>query len=76
MDIIDLAMRVEAAERERALKRVRDEAARRSTARNCHVCQDCDVAISEARRQAVPGATRCVRCQSLHENNHNGNSRP
>lgn len=64
MDIIDLAMLVEAAERERALKKVRDAAARRSTVRNC---QDCDVEISEARRQAVPGATRCVRCQSIHE---------
>ncbi|KGH16331.1 MULTISPECIES: TraR/DksA C4-type zinc finger protein [Comamonas] len=64
MDIIDLAMLVEAAERERALKRVRDEAAKRSSVRNC---QDCDVEISEARRQAVPGATRCVRCQSNHE---------
>ena len=55
MDIIDLAMLVEAAERERALKKVRDAAARRSTVRNC---QDCDVEISEARRKAVPGATR------------------
>jgi len=64
MDIIDLAMLVEAAERERALKRVRDEAAKRSSVRNC---QDCDVEISKARRQAVPGATRCVRCQSNHE---------
>lgn len=64
MDIIDLAMLVEAAERERALTRVRDEAAKRSSVRNC---LDCDVLISEARREAVPGATRCVRCQSNHE---------
>lgn len=64
MDIIDLAMMVEAAERERALKKVRDEAAKRSSAR---FCVDCDVPISEARRQAVPGATRCVRCQDIFE---------
>ncbi len=27
-------------------------------------CEDCGEAISEARRQAVPGVRRCVACQS------------
>lgn len=26
-------------------------------------CEDCDEEIPEARRQAVPGVRRCVRCQ-------------
>lgn len=30
-------------------------------------CEDCLVAIPEARRQAVPGCTRCVDCQSMAE---------
>ncbi|WP_457587304.1 TraR/DksA C4-type zinc finger protein [Ensifer canadensis] len=30
-------------------------------------CEDCDRPISEARRQALPSATRCVVCQDLHE---------
>ena len=27
-------------------------------------CEDCDAPIPEARRQAVPGVRRCVRCQA------------
>ena len=27
-------------------------------------CEDCDEEIPEARRQAVPGVRRCVRCQT------------
>lgn len=27
-------------------------------------CEDCDEPIPEARRQALPGVTRCVACQS------------
>jgi len=30
-------------------------------------CEDCDEPIPEARRQAVPGCTRCVTCQTEHE---------
>lgn len=28
------------------------------------VCEDCDEPIPEARRHAIPGVLRCVRCQS------------
>lgn len=27
------------------------------------VCEDCDSPIPEARRAAMPSATRCIRCQ-------------
>jgi phage/conjugal plasmid C-4 type zinc finger TraR family protein len=27
-------------------------------------CEECELVIPEARRQAVPGVRRCVRCQS------------
>ncbi|MEM7541628.1 MAG: DksA/TraR family C4-type zinc finger protein [Pseudomonadota bacterium] len=28
-------------------------------------CEDCEAPIPEARRQAVPGVKRCVRCQEV-----------
>lgn len=30
-------------------------------------CEDCGLDIPDARRAALPSATRCVRCQTLHE---------
>lgn len=30
-------------------------------------CEDCDAAIPEARRQAVPGVRLCVACQSARD---------
>jgi len=30
-------------------------------------CEDCDGEIPAARRQAVPGCTRCIRCQEQFE---------
>ncbi|UUY10414.1 DksA/TraR family C4-type zinc finger protein [Pseudomonas sp. J452] len=30
-------------------------------------CEECDAAIPEARRQAVPGVRLCVPCQSQHD---------
>lgn len=30
-------------------------------------CEDCNALIPEARLKAVPGATRCVKCQALYE---------
>jgi phage/conjugal plasmid C-4 type zinc finger TraR family protein len=30
-------------------------------------CEDCGEPIPEARRQAVPGCTRCVECQTAYE---------
>ncbi|WP_312045241.1 TraR/DksA family transcriptional regulator [Erwinia sp.] len=30
-------------------------------------CEDCDAPISEARRRAVQGVTRCVTCQEMDE---------
>jgi phage/conjugal plasmid C-4 type zinc finger TraR family protein len=32
-------------------------------------CEECEVAIPEARRQAMPGVRYCVRCQSELEKN-------
>jgi phage/conjugal plasmid C-4 type zinc finger TraR family protein len=31
------------------------------------VCAECDAAIPEARRLAIPGVRFCVACQSLHD---------
>ncbi|WP_191085656.1 TraR/DksA family transcriptional regulator [Roseococcus microcysteis] len=32
------------------------------------LCEDCEEPIPELRRQALPSATRCIRCQSALEN--------
>jgi phage/conjugal plasmid C-4 type zinc finger TraR family protein len=32
-----------------------------------HKCEECDAAIPEARRQAVPGVRLCVACQTQHD---------
>lgn len=31
-------------------------------------CEECEEPIPEARRQAVPGCTRCITCQTAFEN--------
>ena len=33
-------------------------------------CDECDRAIPEARRQAIPGVRLCIACQSALENQH------
>ena len=30
-------------------------------------CEECETAIPEARRQAIPGVRLCISCQSAHE---------
>lgn len=30
-------------------------------------CEDCDIAIPEARRRALEGVTRCITCQEISE---------
>lgn len=51
----------------------RDEALAAFAAANLHHgasyshCNDCGDPIPEPRRKAVPGCTRCIDCQSLHE---------
>lgn len=37
-------------------------------------CEDCDAAIPEARRKAVPGARLCVNCQHAHDKEEAANS--
>ena len=33
-------------------------------------CEECDAAIPEARRRAVPGVRLCVTCQDAHDREH------
>jgi phage/conjugal plasmid C-4 type zinc finger TraR family protein len=37
-------------------------------------CEDCEEEIPEARRQAVPGVRRCVRCQAEDDQQHRAQS--
>ncbi len=45
-----------------AVNRVRSELPRGESLRRC---EDCDAPIPDARRRAVPGVRRCVRCQEV-----------
>ena len=49
---------------EDAVKRARSQIAR---GESLHECEECGIAIPEARRQAVPGVRRCVACQGSAE---------
>lgn len=46
---------------EDAVKHARDQLPRGASLKNC---EECDAAIPEARRAAVPGVRLCVACQS------------
>ena len=49
---------------EDAISRARDQLPRGQSLENC---EECDAAIPEARRQAVPGVRLCINCQAKHD---------
>lgn len=49
---------------EDAVARVRSQLPRGESLSHC---EECDVPIPEARRQAVPGVRLCVNCQAAHD---------
>jgi phage/conjugal plasmid C-4 type zinc finger TraR family protein len=49
---------------EDAVKRARDNLPRGESLTNC---EECDKAIPDARREAIPGVRLCVACQSGHD---------
>lgn len=63
-DEIDRAQAAEERFREQALAAQMRKAPQGESA---HECVRCGVPIPEARRGAMPGVTRCVDCQQLHE---------
>ena len=68
-DFFDRAQALELLLREDAL---RDQALRAGLAGKTETDSatecDCGALIPEARRKAVPGCQRCVKCQTAHEN--------
>ena len=52
-----------------AIKRARSQLPR---GESLSECQDCDEAIPEARRSAVPGVRRCVVCQEEYDQRQRG----
>ncbi|WP_140919138.1 TraR/DksA family transcriptional regulator [Limnobaculum xujianqingii] len=64
MDDIDRAAELELQQQERALE-ARKQSIPAGTGYS-H-CFGCDNPIPEARRKAIPGVTRCVDCQQIHE---------
>ena len=65
-DDIDRAQDLEARQRDTALHRQATRAGLQGKAMTDSAieCQDCEQPIPQARRWAVPGSTRCVKCQS------------
>jgi phage/conjugal plasmid C-4 type zinc finger TraR family protein len=49
---------------EDAIRRARSQLA---SGRGLEHCEECDAAIPEARRRAVPGVRLCVECQQAHD---------
>ncbi len=49
---------------EDAVKRARSQMARGTSSTHC---EECEAAIPEARRTAVPGVKLCVKCQELED---------
>jgi phage/conjugal plasmid C-4 type zinc finger TraR family protein len=49
---------------EDAIKRARDQLPHGESLRQC---EECENAIPEARREAIPGVRLCVACQSEHD---------
>lgn len=68
-DDIDRAQELEERQRDTALRRQATRAglAGKTMADSAHECQDCGDPIPQTRRWAVPGCTRCVRCQADQE---------
>ncbi|MCJ7555358.1 MAG: DksA/TraR family C4-type zinc finger protein [Gammaproteobacteria bacterium] len=56
---------------EDAVQRARSKLPSGESLRNC---EECDAAIPEARRQAVPGVRLCVTCQALRDKEEANNS--
>ncbi|MGI9271201.1 MAG: DksA/TraR family C4-type zinc finger protein [Woeseiaceae bacterium] len=49
---------------EDAVNRARDQLPQGESLKNC---EECDKAIPDARREAVPGVRLCINCQSEHD---------
>lgn len=61
-DIYDRAQELEQRQREAAL--ARQAAAGRALGPSLEQCDDCGDDIPQRRREAMPGCTRCICCQS------------
>lgn len=68
-DDIDRAQDLEARQRDTALRRQATRAGLlgKTMTDSATECQDCEQPIPEARRWAMPGCQRCVKCQSAQE---------
>lgn len=56
---------------EDAIARARSQLPRGESLKHC---EECDAAIPEARRQAIPGVRLCVNCQAEHDREQKANS--
>ena len=64
IDVTNRRLEVEQAAIEAQLKAAREAAVSRDAAAEC---EDCGEEIPQARREAVPGCTRCAQCQERYE---------
>lgn len=66
-DVIDQAQQFETFRRELGLRAARAGAARLATPRAFGLCDGCGDPIEAERRQALPGARKCLTCQEAAE---------
>lgn len=64
-DFYDRAQKLEQEQRDAALRQ--QTAASRQLGASLTHCDDCGEAIPQKRREAAPGCTRCITCQTLAE---------
>ena len=64
IDVTNRRLEIEQKAIEARLKAAREAAVSRDAATEC---EDCGEEIPQARREAMPGCTRCAECQQMHE---------
>jgi len=67
-DEADIAQAINEQHLQDALDNHRRRSDSRSITSGPRLCTDCEEEIPLKRREAVPGCTRCIDCQTLHEN--------
>lgn len=65
---IEAAESFELQQRDRAVRQIRSS----MVLKGDEYCQDCGDPIDVCRRMALPSATRCIECQTLHERGRSG----
>ena len=67
MDSLDQAEQQRHQEISNILANIQAQVTNMRTARSSGICEDCGKLIPQRRLEVIPGATRCVKCQTAFE---------